>query len=187
MAGLAAGVTLIIAIAGPAALPADQSPTWSGSQYLNCMITALFIPGCVALSRLDQRLGFITGVLVMLGVVSLAAALQLTVRVSRPAERAAAADTTGFIGSTGLRPGEQLAIGTGLSQSDWMPQAYQLWWAPLRFFDPATQAPPDGPAVVELAWPAGQPAQASWPTAPDGWHITAADGPQGWVAWRHAG
>ena len=56
----------------------------------------------------------------------------------------------------------------------------------LRFFDPATQAPPPGSTVVELAWPSGQPAQASWPAAPYGWHIVATGGTLGWVTWRHA-
>ena len=61
-----------------------------------------------------------------------------------------------------------------------------MWWTQLQFFNPATQAPPAGASVVELAWPDGQPAQASWPTAPDGWHIVATDGSLGWVAWRSA-
>jgi hypothetical protein len=112
--------------------------------------------------------------------------LQVTSHVSRASESTAAADTTGFIASTGLHPGEQLVIGYGLSWSDWMPQAYQVWWSQLEFFHPATQAPPPGASVVEVAWPSGQPAQASWPTAPPGWHIVATDGPLGWVAWRHA-
>jgi hypothetical protein len=38
--------------------------------------------------------------------------------------------------------------------------------------------------VVEVAWPAGQPARSSWPQAPAGWRIVAADATDGWVAWR---
>ena len=267
MAGLVVGVTLVIAVTAPAALPPDQSQAWAGGRYLDCMITTLFIPGCVVLLRAGfdaqacRRLlgaaalvvplavvtavavyayagstvstaGFTGGftfaepavltqnwtsasvlvatvgalallavwvamtvvlpsrytatVLAGLGLVSLVAVVQLTSHVSRAGEATAAADTTSFLSSTGLRPGEQLAIGTGLTWSDWMPQAYQVWWTQLQFFNPATQAPPAGASVVELAWPDGQPAQASWPTAPDGWHIVATDGSLGWVAWRSA-
>jgi hypothetical protein len=267
MAGLAVGITLVIAVAGPAALPPDQPKGWVSGRYLDCMVTALFIPGCVVLLRaaadaqVCRRLlggtalimalatgtaiavyayagwslptaGFAGGfafaepavlaqgwttasvllatvvafglltlwvgipvlspsrfapvTLAGLGVVSLVAVLQLTSHVSRAGESAAAAGTTEFVSSAGLRPGDQLAIGTGVSWSEWMPQAYQVWWAPLRFFDPATQAPPPGSTVVELAWPSGQPAQASWPAAPYGWHIVATGGTLGWVTWRHA-
>jgi len=260
MAGLAVGITLVIAITAPAALPPDQGQAWAGGRYLDCMITALFIPGCAVLLQADRRRLIACAALVIpptvvtaiaveayagssvstagytggftfaepavltqdwktanvllatavafgllavwvlialfvdrpvlllsgLGLVSIVAVLQLTSHVSQAGESAAAADTTGFISSTGLKPGEQLAIGYGLSWSDWMPQAYQVWWAPLQFFHLATQPPPASADVVELAWPAGQPAQASWPAAPDGWHIVATDGAQGWVAWRRA-
>jgi hypothetical protein len=256
MAGLAIGITLVIGITAPAALPPDQAGGWVGGRYLDCMVTALFIPGCVVLLHADWRRvlaaaaivvppTIITAVVVHtyagsslstkgfgggftaaepavltqnwtsanvllatgvafalltvwvvgvrfsraavlggLGLVSLLAVLQLTSHVSQDSESTAAADTTGFLSSTGLKPGEQLAIGNGLNWSDWMPQAYQVWWAPLRFFNPATQGPPPGTSVVEMAWPAGAPAQASWPTAPAGWHIVATDGQLGWVAWR---
>jgi hypothetical protein len=258
MAGLAIGVTLVIAITAPAALPPDQPAVWVSGRYLDCMVTALFIPGCVVLLRADWRRvlaaaaivvpptiitavvvyayagssistagfggGFTSAELAVLtqnwtsanvllatgvafallavwvvgarlsrgavlgglGLVSLLAVLQLTSHVSQGSESTAAAGTTGFISSAGLKPGEQLAIGTGLSWSDWMPQAYQVWWAPLQFFNPATQGPPPDTSVVEVAWPAGEPAQASWPTAPAGWHIVATDGQLGWVAWRSA-
>jgi hypothetical protein len=258
MAGLATGITLAIAITAPAALPPDQPAVWVSGRYLDCMVTTLFIPGCVVLLRADWRQllaaaalvipptiitavvvyayagssistaafggGFTSAELAVLtqnwtsanvllatgvtfallavwvigtrlsrgavlgglGLVSLLAVLQLTSHVSQASESTAAAGTTGFISSTGLKPGEQLAIGTGLNWSDWMPQAYQVWWAPLQFFNPATQGPPPGTSVVEVAWPAGRPAQSSWPTAPSGWHIVATDGELGWVAWRSA-
>jgi hypothetical protein len=35
-----------------------------------------------------------------------------------------------------------------------------------------------------VAWPAGEPARASWPGAPAGWRIVASDEAAGWVAWR---
>src|SRR5580698_3550128 len=65
-----------------------------------------------------------------------------------------------------------------------MPQAYEIPWAQLEFFSPASGGPPANVSVVEVAWPAGQPASASWPGAPAGWRIVASDEAAGWVAWR---
>jgi hypothetical protein len=85
---------------------------------------------------------------------------------------------------TGLRPGQHLAIGTGLSWVTWMPQAYEVWWAPLEFFHPWSQGPPPGATVVEVAWPAGEPASATWAHAPASWRVVLTDPVDGWVAWR---
>ena len=87
---------------------------------------------------------------------------------------------------TGLAPGQHLAIGTGLSWTIWMPQAYEVWWAPLEFFTAGAQPPPADAAVVEVAWPSGQSAASSWPQAQAGWKIVLADPADGWVAWRRA-
>jgi hypothetical protein len=38
--------------------------------------------------------------------------------------------------------------------------------------------------VVEVAWPTGLPAAASWPQAPAGWRVVLEDEVDGWVAWR---
>jgi hypothetical protein len=94
-----------------------------------------------------------------------------------------------------LRPGQHLAIGEGVpgqgpagvqgvSWESWMAQAYELPWAPLEFFNPYSGAPPADATVVEVAWPAGVSASASWPGAPAGWRIVASDEAAGWVAWR---
>ena len=84
----------------------------------------------------------------------------------------------------GAAPGQRLAIGTGLSWTTWMPQAYEVWWAPLEFFTADAQPPPADATVVEVAWPSGQSAASSWPQAPTGWKIVLADRADGWVAWR---
>jgi hypothetical protein len=118
-------------------------------------------------------------VLAGLGAVSLVAVVQLTSHVSQGSTPAQEANATGLV-----RPGQQLAVGTGVSWASWMPQAYEIWWTQLQFFNPATQPPPADAAVVEVAWPAGQPAGASWPDAPAGWRIAACDQAAGWVAWR---
>jgi hypothetical protein len=118
-------------------------------------------------------------VLAGLGAVSLVAVVQLTSHVSQGSTPAQEANATGLV-----RPGQQLAVGTGVSWASWMPQAYEIWWTQLQFFNPATQPPPADAAVVEVAWPAGQPAGASWPDAPAGWRIAACDQAAEWVAWR---
>jgi hypothetical protein len=116
-----------------------------------------------------------------LGVVSLVASLQMTSHISQASTPGQERNTTALVSS--LRPGQHLAIGTGLSWQTWMPQAYEVWWAPLEFFRASTQPPPANATVVEVYWPAGQPASASWPQAPAGWRIVRTDQADGWVAW----
>ncbi len=127
-----------------------------------------------------------------LAAVSLVAVTQMTSHVSQAAEPAQAENTTGFVAATGLEPGDQIAVaftvGTGVPATDvpywlWAPQAFEVSWTELEFFNPA-QAPPAGVNVVETGWPAGQPASAGWPHAPAGWKIVAANQAGGWVAWR---
>ena len=59
-----------------------------------------------------------------------------------------------------------------------------VYVAAAAVFNPATQSPPADASVVETAWPAGEPAQASWPRAPAGWRVVTSDRTAGWVAWR---
>jgi hypothetical protein len=119
-----------------------------------------------------------------LGAVSLVASLQLTSHISQGNTPGQERNITAIVSGTGLRPGQHLAIGTGLSWMTWMPQAYEVWWAPLQFFHAWSQGPPADATVVEMAWPAGQPASASWPRAPAGWRVVLTDPVDGWVAWR---
>jgi hypothetical protein len=114
--------------------------------------------------------------------VSLVAVAQMTSQVSQASIAPAQASSASALG---LKPGEQLAIGWGLPWPIWVPQAFEVSWTPLRFFN-TTSGPPAGAAVVEVAWPDGQPAQASWPDAPAGWRVVASDRTDGWVAWRPA-
>ncbi len=137
-------------------------------------------------SRALRVSGALRGALVAgLAAVSLVAVAQMTSHVSRAATPAQAAATTGFVSASGLKPGEQIAVASNVSYSLWAPQAFEVSWTELEFFN-LPQAPPAGTAVVEAAWPAGQPASASWPHAPAGWHIVAASQAGGWVAWRHS-
>jgi hypothetical protein len=112
--------------------------------------------------------------------VSLVAAAQMTASVSQAWIAQAKATSAGALG---LKPGEQIAIGYGLSWPIWVPQAFEVSWTRLQFFHTSGQ-PPANASLVEVAWPAGQPAQASWPGAPAGWRVVASDRTDGWVAWR---
>ena len=124
-----------------------------------------------------------------LGAVSLVAVLQMTSNIAQANLPAAQADTTGLVTASGLKPGQVLAVDEGIHAQGvnweaWMPQAFEVWWAPLEFFNPATGPPPANATVVEMEWLPGQSAQASWPQAPPGWRIVASDQAAGWVAWR---
>ncbi len=277
MAALAAGVTLVTAVASPAALPPTQPQAWASGRYLDGMVVAFFMVGAVVLLRAAPRrlalcaawvaaptvlaaivvlayaggsvptsgfggafvfaevavltqgwttasvllatavaLGLLAAAVVVaavasragasragasragasraglwragllggLGAVSLVASVQMTSHISRAGTPGQERDTTALVTGTGLAPGQHLAIGIGLSWTTWMPQAYEVWWAPLEFFTAGAQPPPADAAVVEVAWPSGQSAASSWPQAPAGWKIVLANPADGWVAWR---
>jgi hypothetical protein len=127
-----------------------------------------------------------------LAAVCLVAVTQMTSHVSQAAEPAQKQSTTGFVAVTGLKPGDRIAVaytvGDSLPDTDvpyfyWAPQAFEVSWTELEFFNPA-QAPPAGTTVVETGWPAGQPASSGWASHPAGWYIVASNQAAGWVAWR---
>ncbi len=128
-------------------------------------------------------------VLLPLGAVSLVAVVQMTSSISQASTPAQEANTTGLVTASGLHPAQHLAVDEGIqakgvSWASWMPQAFEIGWAPLEFFNPAAGPPPANATVVEMQWRPGQTAQASWPDAPAGWRIVASDRAAGWVAWR---
>ena len=127
-----------------------------------------------------------------LAAVSLVAVTQMTTHVSQANTPAQAQSTTGFVAAAGLKPGDQIAVaftvGINLPATDvpyslWAPQAFEVSWTELQFFNPA-QAPPAGVNVVETGWPSGQPASAGWPDRPAGWRIVASNQAAHGVAWR---
>jgi hypothetical protein len=108
--------------------------------------------------------------------VSLVAVTQMTSHISQGATPAQAQSTTGFVAVTGLKPGDQIAVaftvGVNIPATDvpyfyWAPQAFEVSWTEMEFFNPA-QAPPARVNVVETGWPSGQPASAGWPNHPAG-------------------
>jgi hypothetical protein len=167
--------------------PAVLTQNWTHASVLLATAVAFVLLSAAALvavvaSRWGRRWH---GVLLAgLGAVSLVASLQMTSHISQASTPGQERNVTAIVSGTGLRPGQHLAIGTGLSWQTWMPQAYEVWWAPLQFFHPWSQGPPPGATVVEVAWPAGQPAAATWPHAPATWRVVLTDRVDGWVAWR---
>ena len=164
--------------------PAVLTQNWTHASVLLATAVVFVLLACVvAVSRFGGR--WRAGVLCAgLGAVSLVASLQMTSHISQADTPAQERNVTAIVSGTGLRPGQHLAIGTGLSWVTWMPQAYEVWWAPLQFFHAWSQGPPADATVVEMAWPTGQPAAASWPQAPAGWRVVLTDRVDGWVAWR---
>ena len=118
--------------------------------------------------------------------VSLVALVQMTSHVSQAGTAAQAADTTGMVATSGLKPGEQIAIASDVRWGLWVPQEFEIYWTQPEFFNLASQPPPAGVTVVETAWPAPGPASASWPNAPAGWRVVASNRAGGWVVWRDA-
>ncbi len=127
-----------------------------------------------------------------LAAVSLVAVAQMTSHVSQAATPAQEASTSGFVAAAGLKPGDRIAVAytigsqippTQVSYSLWAPQAFEVSWTELQFFNPV-QAPPAGVNVVETGWPSGQPVSASWPHHPAGWRVVASNQAAGWAVWR---
>ena len=167
--------------------PAVLTQNWTQASVLLATAVAFVLLGtaCLVAVVASHRGRLWHGVLLAgLGVVSLVASLQMTSHISQADTPGQERNATAIVSGTGLRPGQHLAIGTGLSWMTWMPQAYEVWWAPLQFFHPWSQSPPADATVVEVAWPSGQPAAATWPQAPAGWRVVLTDRADGWVAWR---
>ena len=115
---------------------------------------------------------------------SLVALTQMTSQVSQ-AGIAAAQAVNVPVSASGVRPGEQVAVASDVRWQAWVPLAYQVSWTELQFFNPASPPPADV-SVVEMPWPGGEPAQASWPHAPTGWRVVASNQAGRWVLWRKA-
>ncbi len=117
--------------------------------------------------------------------VSLAALVLMTDHVSRAGTaNAQAAAAYSIVTDGGMKPGDQVAVASDVSWYYWMPQSFEIYWTQLKSFHPATQSPPAGVNVVEMSWPSGKPARASWPNGPAGWRIVASNRDVGLVAWR---
>ena len=173
--------------------PAVLTQDWAQASVLVATAVAFGLLACwIVLALIVRRwrglmLTCGLGVLGLgLAAVSLGAVAQMTSHVSRPGTSAQAASTTGLVTAARLKPGDQVAISTAVPWELWIPQAFEISWTELRFFNPAGQPPPARVNVVETQWPNGISASASWPHAPAGWRVVASNRPAGWVVWRHA-
>jgi hypothetical protein len=171
--------------------PAVLTQDWTSANVLLATVVALgLLAAAVGTVLFAARIGgswaprLRTVVLAGLGAVSLVASVQMTSHISQANTPGQERNTTAMVTGTGLKPGEHLVVGDGVSWEIWMPQAYEVWWAQVRFFNIHTQLPPADATVVEVAWPAGMPAAASWPHAPAGWKIVLTNRTGRWVAWR---
>ena len=182
-----AGFGAAFVFAEPAVLTQDwtTASVWAATAVTFALLAA-WVTVVLAADRWGGRLArqWRAVVLAGLAAVSLVAVLQMTSHISRAGTPRQEANTIGLLTGSGLKPGEHLAVGTGTSWASWMPQAYEIPWAQLESFSPGRQPPPADATVVEVRWPSGEPAQASWPQAPAGWRVVASDRTDNWVAWR---
>jgi hypothetical protein len=167
--------------------PAVLTQNWTqASVLLATAVTLGLLAAWIGLALAGRRWRAVVPLFgVCVAAVSLVVVAQMTSQVSQAATVAAQAVNVP-VSASGVRPGEQVAVASDLGWQAWVPLAYQVYWTELPFFNPASQPPPAGVTAVEMPWPSGQPAQASWPHAPAGWRVVASNQAGGWVLWRKA-
>ena len=107
-------------------------------------------------------------VLAGVAAVSLFATAQITSQVSQASTPSQVAASTSLLTGAHLTPSDRVAVDNNVNWWAWMPQAVEIQWTALQFFNSASQPPPAGATVAEVPWPTGKPAQASWPKAAAG-------------------
>jgi hypothetical protein len=161
--------------------PAVLTQNWvQANIFLATAVALALLAAWVAIAVLLPR--YRVAVLAGLAVVSLVAVVQMTSNITRASNPMEKASAFGLLGA--LKPGETIAVSDALGYQIWMPEDYEIWWTSPVFFNPATSSPPAGTDVVEVPWIAGVAEHDTWPTAPAGWHVIAADQETGWVAWH---
>ena len=167
--------------------PAVLTQNWSQAKVMVATASALALllvwVYFALLARHMRVLACVLGAAV--AAVSLVAVAQITAYCSRVDQAwAQAMGASEMTAADGLKPGEHVALAYGISGDLRLAQAFEVSSAPVQFFHPLHQLPPVGVTVVDAVWPAGQPAQASWPNAPAGWRVVAANRVGSWVVWR---
>jgi len=167
--------------------PAVLTQNWRHASVMVATASALaLLLLWVYLALLARYLRALTCVLgAAVAAVSLVAVAQLTAHCSRADGVWARAMGIREMAAAGrLKPGEQIAIASNITGVLRLAQAFEVSTTQVRYFHPHRRTPPADATVVDMAWPRGQPARASWPDAPAGWRIVAANRFGGWVAWR---
>jgi hypothetical protein len=201
IAGLTTVTAVTVAVYAGASLPTGRGKTfnfgepavltqdWSRASVLVATAAALVLLLlwilCAILAHRMRVLACALGAAV--AVVSLVAVAQLTAHSSRADSAwAKAMGMREMAAAGGPRPGEQIAIAINLSGILRLAQAFEVSSTQVQPFNPFCQPPPADVTVIDAAWPAGQPARASWPDAPAGWRVAAADRFGSWVVWRRS-
>jgi hypothetical protein len=167
--------------------PAVLTQNWSHASVLVATAAALGLllvwVYFAILARHMRVLGCVLGAAV--AAVSLVAVAQLTAHCSRADNAWARAMGMSEMAAAGqLKPGAQIAVASDVSGILRLAQTFEVSSTQVRFFNPFRGPPPADATVVDADWPAGQPARASWPDAPAGWRIVAANRIGSWVVWR---
>jgi hypothetical protein len=160
---------------------------WSKASVLVATASALgLLFVWVYFALLARHLRVLAGVLgAAVAALSLVAVAQITAHCSRAdGVWAQAIGIREIAAAGGLKPGEQVAIASDVSGILRIAQAFEVSSTQVQYFDPHRQPPPADVAVVDVAWPTGQPARASWPDAPAGWRVVATNRFGSWVVWR---
>ncbi len=167
--------------------PAVLAQDWSQASVLVATAAALaLLLLWVVFALLARRVRVLACVLgAAVAAVSLVAVAQLTAHCSRADNAwAQAMGIREMAAADGLKPGEQIAIASDISGVLRLAQTFEVSSTQVQFFNPFRRPPPAGVTVVDAAWPAGQPARASWPDAPAGWRVVAANRFGSWIVWR---
>jgi hypothetical protein len=167
--------------------PAVLTQDWSKASVLAATAAALVLLLLwVVFALLARRMRVLACVLgAAVAAVSLAAVAQLTAHCSRAdSVWAQAMGMREMAAVGGLKPGEQIAIASDITGVLRLAQAFEVSSTQLQYFNPYRRPPPADVTVVDALWPTGQPARASWPDAPAGWRIVAANRFGSWVVWR---
>jgi hypothetical protein len=167
--------------------PAVLTQNWSHASVLVATASALALllvwVYFALLARYMRVLACVLGAAV--AAVSLVAVAQITAHCSQTDSAwARAMGTSEMAAAGGLKPGEQIAIASNITGVLRLAQAFEVSSTQVQYFHPHRQQPPADVTVVDAAWPKGKPVQASWPDAPAGWRVVAANRFGSWVAWR---
>ena len=170
-------------------VPAVLTQDWSQAGVLAATAAALaLLLLWVLFALLARRMRVLTCILgAAVAAVSLVAAAQLTAHGSRADSAWAQAIGIREMAAAGrLKPGEQIAIASDVSGVLRIAQAFEVPSTQVQPFNSFCQSPPADVTVIDTGWPTGQPVRASWPDAPAGWRVVAANRLGGWVVWRRA-
>jgi hypothetical protein len=170
-------------------MPAVLTQDWNQASVLvaTAVVLALLLLWVLfaLLARRTRVLTYILGAAA--AAVSLVAMAQLTAHGSEADSAwAKAIGIRQMAAADALKPGEQIAIASDISGVLRVAQAFEVPSTQVQPFNPFCQPPSADATVIDAAWPAGEPARASWPDATAGWRVVAANRFGSWVVWRRS-